>query len=44
MNEIEALLEWLGSLQITEEASSDYQQMDTEMSEAPAPVVISKNV
>ena len=41
MNNIEALSEWLGSLQITEEASSDYKQTDTEMSVAPA---ISKNV
>ena len=28
--------EWLGSLQIIEKASSEYKQMDTEMSVAPA--------
>jgi len=46
MNDIEALSEQLGSLQITEEASSKYEQTDTEMSTAPAPaaVGISKNV
>jgi len=46
MNNIEALLKQLGSLQITEVASSKYKQMDTEMSAAPAPadVGISKNV
>ena len=31
-------------MQITKEVSSDYKQMDTEMSVAPAPVAISKNV
>jgi len=31
-------------LQITEEASNDYEQTDTEMSVALAPVKISKNV
>ena len=46
MNNIEALLKQLGSLQITEEASSNYKQMDTEMSVAPVPAVvaISKNI
>jgi len=45
-NDIEALSERLGSLQITEEASIEYKQMDTEISSAPAPaaVGISKNV
>ena len=46
-NEIEALLEQLGSLQINEEASTDkYEPMDTEMSVAPAPVAaaVSKNI
>jgi len=43
-NNIEAFSEWLGSLQITEEASNDYEQTDTEMSVAPVPVEISKNV
>jgi len=39
-NDIKALLERLGSLQITEEASSEYEQMETDkMSNAPAPVV-----
>jgi len=31
-------------LQITEEALNDYEQMDTEMLVAPAPVEISENV
>ena len=39
MNDIEALSERLGSLQIIEEASSKYEQMDIEMSSAPALVV-----
>jgi len=46
-NEIEALSERLGSLQITEEASDDYEQTTTEeMSVAPAPAAVatSKNV
>jgi len=38
MNKVEALSEQLGFLQITEEASSEYEQTDTEMSAAPAPV------
>ena len=44
MNDIEALSEQLESLQITEEASDDYKQMDTEMSLAPVPATINKNV
>ena len=44
MNDIEALSEQLGSLWITEEASSDYKQMDTEMSVAPTLAAISENV
>jgi len=46
-NNIEALSERLGSLQITEEASDEYEQTTTEdMSVAPAPaaVTVSKNV
>jgi len=46
-NEIEALTERLGSLQITEEASDKYEQTTTEeMSVAPAPAAVadSKNV
>jgi len=43
-NNIKALSEQLGSLQITEEALSDYKQMDTEMSAAPAPAVSNENV
>ena len=45
-NNIEVLSEQLGSLQITEEASSKYEQTDTEMLTAPAPaaVEISENV
>jgi len=35
-NNIEILSERLGSLQITEEASTNNKQMDTEMSTAPA--------
>jgi len=44
MNGIEALSERLGSLQITEEVSSDYEQTDTKMSVVPAPAAISENV
>jgi len=47
MNNIEALLERLGSLQINEKASTDkYEQIDTEMSVAPATTAaaVSKNV
>ena len=36
MNKIKILLEWLGSLQITEKASSEYKKTDIEMSAAPA--------
>jgi len=35
-NNIEVLSEWLGSLQITEEASNKDERMDTEMLTAPA--------
>jgi len=44
MNNIETLSEQLGFLQITEEASNDYKQIDTEMSVALALVEISKNI
>ena len=46
MNNIKTLLERLRFLQITEEALKKYEQTDTEMSTAPAPVAItiSKNV
>ena len=46
MNDIKTLSEQLGSLQITEEASSNYRQTDTEISVAPAPTAaaISKNI
>jgi len=41
MNDIKALSEWLRSLQITEEALSEYEQTTTEeISTAPAPAVI----
>ena len=46
-NDIEALLERLGSLQINEEASTDkYEQTDTEMSIAPATTAaaVSENI
>ena len=45
-NDIEALSEQLRSLQIMEEASSNYEQMNTEMSVALAPALaaISENV
>ena len=46
-NEIEVLLEQLGSLQINKEASTDeYKLTDTEMSVAPAPTAaaVSKNI
>ena len=40
MNDIEALLERLGFVQITEKASSEYKQLETDgMSNAPALVV-----
>jgi len=38
--DIEALSEQLGSLQITEEVSTNDKQMDTEMSTAPAPMAV----
>ena len=38
-NDIEALSERLESLQINEEASTDNEQMDTEMSTAPATIL-----
>ena len=41
-NDIKALLERLGSLQIMEEASDDYEWLDTEMSVAP--VAINENI
>ena len=44
MNDIEAFSEWLGSLQIMEEASSKYEWTDTEMSAAPAAIANSENV
>jgi len=46
-NNIEALSEWLGSLQITEEVSDEYKQTTTEeISVAPAPAAVanSKNI
>jgi len=42
-NKIEVLLEQLGSLQIIEEVSSKYKQMDIEMSAAPA-LATNKNI
>jgi len=46
MNNIKALSKQLGSLQIIEEASSNYEQTDTEISVALAPALaaISENV
>jgi len=43
-NDIKALSEQLGSLQITEEASNNYKQMDTEISEVPTPAAINENI
>jgi len=44
MNNIEALSKQLGFLQITEEASSEYEQITTEeMSVAPVPVAIANS-
>ena len=46
-NDIEAISERLGSLQITEDASSEYERTTTEeMSAAPAPIAaeIGKNI
>ena len=42
MNNIKALSEWLGSLQITEKSSDNYKQRDTEISTALA--VLNENV
>ena len=39
-DDIEALSEQIGSLQITHEASTDNEQTDTEMSVAPAPMAV----
>jgi len=46
MNDIETLLEQLGSLQITEEISNNYEQTDTKISVALvlAPAAISENI
>ena len=43
-NEIKALSEQLGSSQITDEASSYNEQMDTEISRTPAPAPANENV
>jgi len=43
-NNIKTLSERLESLQITEEASNNYKQTDTEMSVVSAPVKISENI
>jgi len=40
MNNIEVLSEWLGSLRITEEASTDDEQTDTKISTALAPMAV----
>ena len=43
-NDIEALLEWLVSLQITEEASDKYKQTTTEeISVAPTPAAVANS-
>ena len=47
MNDIEALSERLGSLQIMEEASNEYEQTSTEdmsVASAPAAATVSENV
>ena len=46
MNNIEVLSEQLGSLQIMEETSNNYKQMNIEISVAPvlAPAAISENI
>ena len=44
INNIKALSEQLGFLKITEEALSNYKQMNTEMSVVPALAAISKNI
>ena len=43
-NNIEALSEQLGSLQITEETSEDYKQSDIEILVEPVLVVINENI
>jgi len=43
-NDIEALSEQLGSLQITEETSDDYERSDIEMSVASVPAAINENI
>ena len=43
-NDIEALLEWLGSLQITEETLDNYVWSDIEMLEVLALAAINKNI
>ena len=44
MDNIKTLSEQLESLQIVEEASKDYKQMDTEMSVVPVPTAFNENV
>ena len=43
MDNIEVLSEWLRSLWIENEASEEYKQTDTEMSEVSAPVTVNDN-
>ena len=43
MDNIEVLSEWLRSLWIENEASEEYKQTDTEMSEVSAPVIVNDN-
>ena len=43
-NDIETLSEQLGSLQITEEASNEDKQMDTEILIAPALAISNENI
>ena len=43
-NDIKVLSEQLGSLQITEEVSSEYEQMNTKMSAVPVPAISNENV
>ena len=44
MDNIKVLLEQLGSLQITEEASNEYKLADTEMLEIPVQTINNKNI
>ena len=44
MNDIEVLLEQLGSLQIMEEVSNKYEQMDTEILVALALAAFNENI